>query len=155
MQGDARIIETLGELLANELAAINTYFVDAKLRDNWGFPELAKHAYDESIAEMKHAETLIERIIYFDSVPNVQKLGRIKVGESVGEQYEVELELERATLGNLVTAIELSREVGDDGTRLAFEPMVEAGEDAIDWLETQLGLIEQLGESVYLSQHLA
>jgi len=82
-------------------------------------------------------------------------MGGIKVGESVSEQYGVELQLERATLGNLVTAIELSREVGDDGTRLALEPMVEAGEEAIDWLETQLGLVEQLTESVYLSQHLA
>jgi bacterioferritin len=154
VRGSPRVLKLLGDLLAAELAAINTYFVDAKLRSDWGYPELAKKAYDESMGEMRHAERLIERIVYFDEVPNMQRLNRIKAGASVTEQFEIEVEIERATVTALVEGIQLCREDGDDGTRLLFEPMLVDGESAIDWLETQLGLISRLGEPVYLAEYI-
>src|SRR5215467_5948476 len=146
MQGDPKVLEKLADLLAAELSAASTYFVHAKMRDNWGYPELAKRAYDDSIDEMRHAEKLIERIIYFEGAPNLQRLNRIRVGSGVTDQFQNELAL--------VSAIALCREVGDDGSRLIFEPMLADGEQSIDWLETQLDLIEKLGEPTYLAQHI-
>ena len=154
MQGNPNIMESLADLLAAELSAASTYFVHAKMRDNWGYPDLAKRAYDDSIEEMRHAEKLIERIIYFEKTPNLQRLNRIRVGEGVTDQFQNELGLEKATVDALVAAITLCREVGDDGSRLIFEPMLTDGEESIDWLETQLDLIEKLGESNYLAQHI-
>jgi bacterioferritin len=154
MQGNPKVMESLADLLAAELSAASTYIVHAKMRDNWGYPELAKKAYDDSIDEMRHAEKLIERIIYFEGTPNLQRLNRIRVGSGVTDQFENELSLEKATVEALVAAITLSREVGDDGSRLIFEPMLTDGEDSIDWLETQLDLIEKLGEPAYLAQHI-
>jgi bacterioferritin len=154
MQGNPKVMESLADLLAAELSAASTYFVHAKMRDNWGYPELAKKAYDDSIDEMRHAEKLIERIIYFEGTPNLQRLNRIRVGTGVTDQFENELSLEKATVEALVAAITLCREVGDDGSRLIFEPMLTDGEDSIDWLETQLDLIEKLGEPAYLAQHI-
>jgi bacterioferritin len=154
MQGNPKVMESLADLLAAELSAASTYFVHAKMRDNWGYPELAKKAYDDSIDEMRHAEKLIERIIYFEGTPNLQRLNRIRVGTGVTDQFENELSLEKATVEALVAAISLCREVGDDGSRLIFEPMLTDGEDSIDWLETQLDLIEKLGEPAYLAQHI-
>jgi len=154
MQGNPRIMETLADLLAAELSASSTYFVHAKMRDNWGYPDLAKRAYDDSIEEMRHAEKLIERIIYFEKTPNLQRLNRIRVGEGVTDQFDNELALEKGTVDGLVAAIALCREVGDDGSRLIFEPMLADGEESIDWLETQLDLIGKLGESTYLAQHI-
>ena len=154
MQGNPNIMESLADLLAAELSAASTYFVHAKMRDNWGYPDLAKRAYDDSIEEMRHAEKLIERIIYFEKTPNLQRLNRIRVGEGVTDQFQNELGLEKATVDALVAAITLCREVGDDGSRLIFEPMLTDGEESIDWLETQLDLVEKLGESNYLAQHI-
>jgi bacterioferritin len=154
MQGNPKIMETLADLLAAELSASSTYFVHAKMRDNWGYPDLAKRAYDDSIEEMRHAEKLIERIIYFEKTPNLQRLNRIRVGEGVTDQFDNELALEKGTVDGLVAAIALCREVGDDGSRLIFEPMLADGEEYIDWLETQLDLIGKLGESTYLAQHI-
>lgn len=154
MQGSPRILKLLGDLLAAELAAVNTYFVDGKLRADWGYPELAKKAYDESMGEMRHAERLIERLIYFDEVPNLQRLGRVKAGATVTEQFENELEIERGTVTALVEGIQLCREDGDDGTRLLLEPMLADGESAIDWLETQLGLVARHGEPTYLAEYI-
>lgn len=154
MQGDSKVLEKLADLLAAELSAASTYFVHSKMRDNWGYPELAKRAYDDSIDEMRHAEKLIERIIYFDGMPNLQRLNRIRVGSGVTDQFQNELSLEKATIEALVSAIALCREVGDDGSRLIFEPMLADGEQSIDWLETQLDLIEKLGEPTYLAQHI-
>ena len=154
MQGDPKVLDTLADLLAAELSAASTYFVHSKMRDNWGYPELAKHAYDDSIDEMRHAEKLIERIIYFGGTPNLQRLNRIRVGEGVTDQFQNELTLEKATVEALVAAIALCREVGDDGSRLIFEPMLADGEQSIDWLETQLDLIDKLGEPAYLAQHI-
>ena len=154
MLGNPKIMETLADLLAAELSASSTYFVHAKMRDNWGYPDLAKRAYDDSIEEMRHAEKLIERIIYFEKTPNLQRLNRIRVGEGVTDQFDNELALEKGTVDGLVAAIALCREVGDDGSRLIFEPMLADGEESIDWLETQLDLIGKLGESTYLAQHI-
>jgi bacterioferritin len=148
MQGNPKIMETLADLLAAELSASSTYFVHAKMRDNWGYPDLAKRAYDDSIEEM------IERIIYFEKTPNLQRLNRIRVGDGVTDQFDNELALEKGTVDGLVAAIALCREVGDDGSRLIFEPMLADGEESIDWLETQLDLIGKLGESTYLAQHI-
>jgi bacterioferritin len=154
MQGSPKVMQTLADLLAAELSAASTYFVHAKMRDNWGYPDLAKRAYDDSLDEMRHAEKLIERIIYFEGTPNLQRLNRIRVGSGVTDQYQNELMLERATVEALVAAIALCREVGDDGSRLIFEPMLADGEQSIDWLETQLDLIDKLGEPTYLAQHI-
>jgi bacterioferritin len=154
MQGNPKVMEALADLLAAELSAASTYFVHAKMRDNWGYPDLAKRAYDDSIEEMRHAEKLIERIIYFEGMPNLQRLNRIRVGEGVADQFSNELMLEKRTVDSLVDGIALCREVGDDGTRLLFEPMLADGEESIDWLETQLDLIERLGEPTYLAQHI-
>jgi bacterioferritin len=154
MRGNPKIMETLGDVLAAELSAASTYFVHSKMRENWGYPNLAKRAYDDSLEEMRHAEKLIERIIYFDGAPNLQRLSRIKVGKGVTDQFENELAMEKGTVTALVDAIALCREVGDDGTRLIFEPMLADGEESIDWLETQLDLIERFGESTYLAQHI-
>jgi bacterioferritin len=154
MQGNPKIMETLADLLAAELSASSTYFVHAKMRDNWGYPDLAKRAYDDSIEEMRHAEKLIERIIYFEKTPNLQRLNRIRVGDGVTDQFDNELALEKGTVDGLVAAIALCHEVGDDGSRLIFEPMLADGEESIDWLETQLDLIAKLGESTYLAQHI-
>jgi bacterioferritin len=154
MQGNPKIMESLADLLAAELSSASTYFVHAKMRDNWGYPDLAKRAYDDSIEEMRHAEKLIERIIYFEKTPNLQRLNRIRVGEGVTDQFQNELGLEKTTVDALVAAISLCREVGDDGSRLIFEPMLTDGEESIDWLETQLDLIQKLGESNYLAQHI-
>jgi bacterioferritin len=154
MKGNPEVMKALADLLASELSAASTYFVHAKMRDNWGYPGLAKRAYDDSIDEMRHAEKLIERIIYFEETPNLQKLNRIRVGKGVTDQFENELALEKGTVETLVAAMALCREVGDDGTRLIFEPMLTDGEQSIDWLETQLDLIEKLGEPTYLAQHI-
>jgi bacterioferritin len=154
MQPDAKVMKALEDILAAELAAVNTYFIQAKLQQNWGYERLGKHVYDESIAEMKHAEKLVDRIVYFDGIPNLNKIGRVRVGETVTEQLEIDLELEQGQVARLNEAIALTRTVADDGTRLVFEPMVEAGEESIDWLETQLAAIAALGESAYLAQQL-
>ena len=154
MQGSPRVMKLLGDLLAAELAAVNTYFIDAKLRSNWGFPELAKKAYDESMGEMRHAERLIERIVYFDEVPNMQRLNRVKAGATVTEQFENQLDIETTTVTSIVDGIKLCTEDGDDGTRLLLEPMLTDGEEAIDWLETQLALVARLGEPAYLAEYI-
>jgi bacterioferritin len=154
MQPDAKVMKALEDILAAELAAVNTYFIQAKLQQNWGYERLGKHTYDESIAELKHAEKLVDRIVYFDGIPNLNKIGRVRVGESVAEQLQIDLELEQGQVARLNEAIALTRTVADDGTRLVFEPMVEAGEESIDWLETQLAAIAALGESAYLAQQL-
>ncbi len=154
MQGNSDVIEMLNDLLASELAAINTYFLHAKVLENDGYPPLAKHAYDESIGEMRHAEHLMERILYFETVPNMQRMGRVRVGATVTEQFEQQLELERMNRDAIAAAITLCRAVEDDGTRLVLEPMLAEGEGSIDWLETQLRLINSLGEAAYLAQQI-
>lgn len=154
MKGNAKVMTILDELLAAELAAINTYFVNTKLLANWGYATLATKIYEESITEMRHADTLIERIIYLDGVPNMNKLARVKTGTTVAKQFDTALELEVSQRDRLIKGVEVCRAEGDDGTRLILEPMVTAGEETIDWLETQMSLMDEIGGTNYLAQQL-
>jgi len=154
MQGDAAIIELLNEVLTGELTAINQYFVDAKMFDNWGFERLGKHFRDESIDEMKDADALIERILYLDGVPNLQRLGTVRVGETTPEKFELALALERDAIARLNAGIARCVEAGDNGSRDLLEDILEGEEEHADWLETQLEAIGQIGAELYLAQQL-
>lgn len=154
MQGDQTIIELLNEVLTGELTAINQYFVDAKMLDNWGLERLGKRFYSESIDEMKDADRLIERILYLDGIPNLQRLGSVKVGESPREKLDAALDLERAAIARLNNGIALCTERGDHGTRDLLDEILEGEEEHADWLETQLVAIEQVTLELYLSQQL-
>jgi bacterioferritin len=154
MQGSPDIIELLNEVLTAELTAINQYFIHAKMQENWGYAGLAKKTIDESIDEMKHADGLIERILYLEGVPNLQRLGAVKVGQTVPEQLRLDLEMEKAALERFNRGVALAREAGDNGTREMLERLLVSEEDHAEWLETQLSLIESLGEQLYLSTQL-
>jgi len=154
MQGDPAIIELLNDVLTAELTAINQYFVDAKMFDNWGFAVLGKQFRDESIDEMKDADKLIERILYFDGTPNLQRLGTVKVGETPREKLEAALDLERAAITRLNAGVARCTEHGDHGTRELLEEILTGEEEHADWLETQLAAIDQVGVENYLAQHL-
>ena len=154
MQGDPEIIEFLNEALTAELTAINQYFIHAKMCENWGFERLAKKNYDESIDEMKDAEKVIERILYLDGVPNLQRLNSVLVGESVPEQHRLDLDLERAAIERYNRGVELARSKGDNGTAELLEDLLVGEEHHADWLESQLHVIDQIGVENYLAQHL-
>ena len=154
MQGDADIIELLNDVLTAELTAINQYFVHAKMCDNWGYDRLAEHGRAESIEEMKHAESLIERILYFEGVPNMQRLFPVRVGETVPEQFQADVEVEYAAVERLNRGIALAVEKGDNGTRELLAHILVSEEDHIDWLETQQEAIRQVGLEQYLAQQL-
>lgn len=155
MHPNANVLKALEDVLQAEIAAINSYFIHAKLLRNWGYEKLSTKAYEESMDEMRHTEQLVDRIVYFDAIPNLNKIGRVKVGKTVRGQFELALDLETAQVARINGAIATCREVGDDGTRLVLEPMVTAGEASIDWLETQLAALDALGDSAYLAQQLA
>ncbi|MCB9373774.1 MAG: bacterioferritin [Microthrixaceae bacterium] len=154
MQGDAEIIELLNEVLTAELTAINQYFVHAKMCENWGYRRLAEKVRDESIDEMKDADEIIERILYLDGVPNLQRLGTVRVGETVPEQLGLDLEVEKAAVERYNRGIALAVAKGDNGTRELLEQRLKGEESHADWLETQLTLIEQVGVENYLSQQI-
>lgn len=154
MQGDAKAIEFLNRALCNELTAINQYFVHYRMYDNWGYKELAEHERAESIDEMKHADRLIERILFLEGLPNLQKLNKLLVGESPKETIECDLKLERTALSDLREAIAHCESIGDYVSRALFADIMGSEEDHIDWLETQLGLIEQVGLERYLQIHI-
>jgi len=154
MQGDKRIIEILNDTLTAELTAINQYFVHAEMCENWGYERLSKVIRKHSIGEMKHAEELIERILFLEGVPNVQRLGKINIGESVPEQFKVDLALEMDAVSRLNPAIETCREIGDNNTRHLLEEILEDEEEHIDWIEAQLTLIDQVGVANYLAQQI-
>ena len=150
MRGDAKVIEFLNKVLLNELTAINQYFLHSRMYRNWGFKDLAKHEYEESIDEMKHADKLIERILFLDGLPNLQMLGKLLIGENPQEVMRCDLALENQALPDLRAGIAYCEQVGDYITRELFEDILESEEEHIDWLETQLGLINSLGETPYL-----
>jgi len=150
MQSTPEIIELLNDVLSAELTAINQYFVHAKMQDNWGYKRLADKGREESFGEMKHAEELIERILYLEGVPNMQRLFPVKVGETVPEQLAAELETEKEAIARLAAGIEQCRRT-DEGTRLLLEQILHDEEEHADWLETQLELISQIGEGLYLN----
>jgi bacterioferritin len=155
MQGNAEIIELLNEVLTAELTAINQYFIHSKMCSNWGYGKLADHVRDESIDEMKHAERLIDRVLYFDGVPNLQRIGALRVGESVTEQMQNDLMVEKEAVERLNRGIEACVAAGDNGTRALLEDILTAEEDHADWLETQLHAIAALGETAYLAETLS
>lgn len=151
---DPRVIKALNEVITAELTAINQYFLHAKMCKDWGFMKLAGKIRAESIDEMKHADTLIERVLYLGGIPNVQKLGKINIGETVLEQFKSDLALEYEALPRLNNAIALCVEVGDNGTRAMLEEILRSEEEHTEWLETQLKLVEQLGLQNYLAQQM-
>ncbi|CAN5755141.1 bacterioferritin [soil metagenome] len=154
MQGRPEIIELLNEVLTAELTAINQYFAHAKMQQNWGYLRLAEHTRAESIDEMKHAESVIERILYFDGVPNLQRLGPVRVGETVPEQFRLDLAVEHEAIERFNRGIALAQDTGDNGTSELLTAMLVEEEHHIDYLETQLALINSVGEANYLAQHL-
>ena len=154
MQGDVAVLELLNEVLTAELTAINQYFIHAKMCDNWGYRRLAQHGRDESIDEMKHAEVLIERILYLEGVPNMMRLFPVRVGETVPEQFQVDVELEYEAVERLNRGINLAVEQDDNGTRELLSQILVSEEDHIDWLETQQEAIRQVGLPQYLAQQL-
>jgi len=154
MRGDDAVIELLNEVLTTELTSINQYFVDAKMLDNWGYDRLAHHFRDESIDEMKDADVLIERILYLEGVPNLQRLGTVSVGETASEKLELALALETESIDRLNRGIASCVAAGDNGTRELLEHVLEGEEEHADWLETQLELINQLGDAHYLAQQI-
>ena len=150
MKGDPKVIEFLNRALYNELIAINQYFLHARMFRNWGFHELGEHEYKESIDEMKHADKLIERILFLEGLPNLQNLGKLMIGETPKECLVCDLRLEMMAVPDLRAAIAYCEGVGDYTSRGLFEAILASEEEHIDWLETQLSLIERLGEGPYL-----
>jgi bacterioferritin len=154
MRGHDQVITLLNEVLTAELTAINQYFIHARMCENWGYERLWKKIREESIGEMRHADKLIERILYLEGVPNVQRLGKVNVGETVPEQLRLDLELERNAIRSLNTGIELARSLGDNGSRDLLEDILEAEEKHANWIESQMTLIAQTGEGNYLAQQI-
>jgi bacterioferritin len=154
MKGDVKVIELLNKALYNELTAINQYFLHAKMLKNWGLKELAEHEYHESIDEMKHADKLSDRILFLDGLPNFQALGKLKIGENPRELLQCDLALELEALPTLREGIAYCESVGDYTSRQLFADILDSEEEHIDWIETQLSLIERVGEQNYLAQQL-
>jgi bacterioferritin len=154
MKGKAEVIDALNDILTGELTSTNQYFLHARMCENWGYKRLWEHIRAESIDEMKHADKLIERVLYLEGLPNVQKLGKITIGETVPEQLKLDLQLEQAALLKLNNAIELCRSVGDNGSRELLEEILVSEEEHVNWLEAQLSLIAQVGLQQYLAQQM-
>ena len=154
MQGDPEIIELLNEVLTAELTAINQYFVDAKMAENWGYDRLAAKFREDSIDEMKDAEALMDRILYLDGIPNLQRLGTVRVGETIVEKLQLALDVEKAAIARLNPGIALCRSKNDNGSAEILEHILEGEEEHADWLETQLELVRQVGDAHYLAQHI-
>ena len=154
MQGKPEVIDALNNALTIELTAINQYFCQAKMCENWGLLHLARKHYEESMGEMKHAEKLIERILFLEGTPEIARYDVIRVGATIPEQFENDLQLETKGANLYNDAIKLCREVGDNGTRELLAPILVESEEHIDWLEEQLDLIKMVGLELYLSQQM-
>ncbi len=154
MKGNEEVLNLLNQLLTNELTAINQYFIHAKMCRNWGYLRLAKKVREESIDEMRHAELVMDRILFLDGVPNMQRYHKLHVGETVKEQLEVDLQLEYAAIAFLNQGIEACRKAGDNATEDLMTKILVSEEEHTDWLETQLELVRQVGEQNYLSQQI-
>jgi bacterioferritin len=154
MQGNAAVIELLNEVLTAELTAINQYFIDAKMLSNWGYERLGSKFREESIDEMKDADALIERILYLDGLPNLQRLGSVRVGETPAEKLEAALDLEREAIERLNRGVAACVEQADHGSRELLERILLGEEAHADWVESQLELIRQVGAELYLTQQI-
>lgn len=154
MKGDSKVIAALNDILTGELTAINQYFLHGKMCKNWGYLKIGHKVYKESIDEMKHADVLIDRILFLEGVPNLQKLDKLNVGEDVKEQLESDLALENRAIPRLRKAIELCWDCGDHGTRDLLEKILVSEEEHADWLETQLSVIKDIGIQNFLTQQL-
>ncbi len=154
MKGDAQVIEILNEVLASELGAINQYFVHSKMCANWGYKRLAKNKMSESIGEMKHADAVIERILYLDGLPNMQRLNPVMVGEDPIEQHRNDLAIEIEAVERLNRGIALCVDKKDNGTRKLLEKILLDEEEGLDELEAQLGLVAEVGKEAYLAEQI-
>jgi len=154
MQGDPRIIDLLNQVLRKELTGINQYFIHSRMCKNWGYAVLAKHGYDESVDEMKHADKIIERVLFLDGVPNLSDYDPILIGADVRQQLANDLSLEMAALQVLRPGVQLCLEAGDHASRELLEHIVEDEERHVDWIEAQLHKIQEVGYQGYLAQQI-
>jgi bacterioferritin len=154
MRGDPELIELLNEVLTSELTAINQYFIHAKMLKNWGYERLSHKKREESIEEMKHADSVIERILYLEGVPNMQRLSPVRIGEDPVEMHNQDLALEEEALERLNRGIALALSKSDGGTRALLESILKKEEEAVDWLTAQMYLIESLGKERYLAEQM-
>ena len=154
MEGNDEIIQVLQEVLSAELTAVNQYFIHARMNENWGYKKLAAYIRKESIEEMQHAQRVIDRILYFDGVPNMSKYMKINVGKDVPEQFRNDLAVEYHAVPRLNKGIEVARSLGDNGTRALLETILKEEEEHVDWLEAQLGIIKEIGVENYLARQM-
>ena len=154
MKGDPAVIDLLNEVLTNELTAVNQYFLHGRICENWGYDRLHQKFREESIGEMRDADELIERVLYLEGLPNVQRLGKVNVGENVPEMFRLDLEVEKHAIAVLNRGIALCRDKGDNGSAELLEDILEGEEEHANWLETQLVAIDQVGVQNYLAEQL-
>ncbi len=154
MKGNPKVLDLLNEVLTNELTAINQYFLHARMCKNWGYEHLASHIYKESIDEMKHADKIIERILFLDGLPNLQRLGKLAIGTTPVEILKNDLGLEMQAIPMFNAHIQTCRDLGDNGTEDLLVHILVSEEEHVDWLEAQLELVKQLGETHYLAQQI-
>lgn len=155
MKGDAKVIEFLNKVLRNELTAINQYFLHARMFKDMGLKELADHEYEESIDEMKHADALVERVLFLDGLPNLQDIGRLRIGENPREMIECDLALENDAIPDLRDAVVHCESVRDFVSRDLFASILDSEEEHVDWLETQLQLMDTVGVQNYLQERMS
>lgn len=154
MKGHKQVIDALNTVLANELVAINQYFLHARILKNWGFEKLASKTYEESIDEMKHAEILNDRILFLEGLPNMQDLGKLHIGQTVKEILQCDLKLEQQAIPDLKEGIKIAEKAEDFVSRDMFQKILESEEEHYDWLETQLELLQKVGEANYLQSQM-
>lgn len=154
MKGDKTVIEELSTILTNELTAINQYFLHARMCRDWGYEKIAEKLMKESIDEMKHAQILIDRILFLEGTPNVSKLGNICIGQSIPEQFSSDLALEIKAIQDLKNAIAVCLDKADHSSREILEHILEAEEEHVDWLEAQLNIIQDIGKEAYLAEQI-